>query len=511
MDCGRPVAVTSSWGAGLDRWAVLLVLATHLLVFPYFPDLHSANELSRLYTAYALVDGDVEIGPSLDRFGDVGDKSRVADSFFSDKPPGTAFLAAPGIALRQWLGGARNPAVDLRVARLLAGVLPTLVLLLLLRIEMAERGVPAPSRALALAAYGLGTLAFPYTVLFYGHQLVAVLVYGTWFALRRAPVGPGGAAAAGFLAAFCLATEYQAAVYLVPLAVVFLLRARPLPTALAAGLAGAALPLAALAVYHAAAFGAPWKTGYSYVANPFFASVHAQGFMGVRWPHLSPFAGSLFPPSKGLLAWSPFLLLGFAGLGSYARVASRGDTVLRCVQAALPVLFVSSMVYWDGGWTVGQRHLTPLVPFLVAPAALLIHRSAVAATVAPGLAAASVMMTGTATVVFPHLPESWANPFHDLVMPLASRGCWVRLGLGEGLPAPWTLGALAAALLLLLVAAVAARTATFRAKALAVVLLALLPLAWFDGSSRIARRPAAEASAERAFFLDQCRAAGRLP
>ncbi len=493
----------------LDRLAILLVFVAQAAIFPYFPGLHSANELSRLYTAYALVDGDVEIGPSIARFGDIADKSKVADSYFSDKPPGTAFLVAPGIALREALGGQRSPAVDMRLARLLAGVLPTLLLLLMLRIEMAERGVSTPVRALVLATYGLGTLGFTYAVLFYGHQLVAVLIYGTWFALRKATLPPGRAALVGLLAGMCVTTEYQAAVYLLPLAVVFLLRARPLGPAIAAAVAGAAVPLAALALFHTAAFGVPWKTGYSFVANPFFAAVHAQGFMGVGTPRWQSFAGSLFPPSKGLLAWSPFLALGFLGLGSYARTGTRGDAVLRAVLVALPLLFVSSMVYWDGGWTVGQRHLTPLVPFLLAPAALLLDRSRVAAVLGPGLAAASVMMTGLATAIFPHLPENWSNPFHDLVVPLAAGGCWPRAGIGFDLPPTGFLVAVATGFVLIAVAAVASRPGRFAGKAVSVILLALLPLAWFDGSSRIVRRPPSEATTERAFFVDHCRTAGR--
>lgn len=495
--------------AGLDRWAILLVFLAQAAVFPYFPALNSANELSRLYTAYALVDGDIEIGPSMSRFGDLGDKSKVADSYYSDKPPGTAFVAAPGIGLRQAFGGQREVAPDLRIARLLAGVLPTLILLLMLRIEMRERGVSAPVRALAIATYGLGTLGFTYSVLFYGHQLLAVLLYGTWFALRRERIGPARATVVGFLAGMCVTTEYQSAVYLVPLALVFLLRARPLVPSLGAAMAGAAVPLTALGMFHAAAFGAPWKTGYSYVANPFFAQVHQQGFMGIVTPRWEPFAGSLFPPSKGLFAWSPFLALGFLGLGSYARTAGPGDAVLRLVQVLLPVLFVSSMVYWDGGWTVSQRHLTPLVPFLMTPAALLVERSRIASVLAPGLAAASVMMTGLATVVFPHLPENWTNPFHDLVLPLAAGGCLVRMSLIAEFPPAWFLGGVALAFVLIAVASVAHRPGAFAGKALAVVLLVLLPLAWFDGGSRLVRRPPAEAAAERAFFIQQCRTAGR--
>ena len=491
------------------RWevpALGLVLFAHLAVVPWYPDLHSANELSRLYTAYALLRGDVEIGPSLARHGDINDKSRVADSWFSDKPPGTALLALPALALRRALGGPEDPASDLRIARLAVGVLPTFLLLLGLRREMASLGVPPPARALALATYGLGTLAFPYTVLFYGHQLVAVLVFGiTLLLVRPGPLSLPRAAAVGFLAAFSVATEYQSAVYLLPLAVFFLVRVRPLPSRLAAALAGALPPLVALGIYHDAAFGAPWRTGYSFVANPFFASVHAQGFMGIGKPRWIPFAGSLFLPSKGLLFWTPVAALGLAGTWTYARRTERPLAVLRIVQVLLPVLFVSSMVYWDGGWTVGQRHLTPLVPLLVTPAALLAVRAPWVGALAPGLAAASVMMTGTATVVFPHLPESFPNPFQDLVVPLAREGCLVPVRLGIDLPRLGSVLLLAAAFLALAVAATLALARRTRVRILALVLLVLLPAGWFAGSSGIARLDPERARNDRAFLLHLCR------
>jgi len=493
-----------------DLLAIGLVFVVQLMVFPHFPGMHSANEWSRLYLAQSLVDRhEVEITASIRAHGDVNDKSRVDDRLYSDKPPGTAFLAAPGLAVRRWLGGAPDMGRDLRLARILVGVLPTLFLLVLLRREMIAFGVSAPSRALVLATYGLGSPAFTYSLLLYGHQLTAVLLFATAFVLRSPRIGPRRAALAGFLGASCLVTEYQSAVYLVPLAIVALVRVRPRVASIAAAVAGTVLPLAALAAYHQAAFGSPFRTGYSFIANPFFASVHAQGFMGVSRPHLAPFVGSLFKPSKGMLFWSPFLALGFAGLVSFARRATRGDAVLRGVMVALPIAFVSSMVYWDGGWTVGQRHLTPLVPFLVTPAGLLLDRSRVARLVGPALAAISVMLTGLATVVYPHLPENLVNPFHDLTVPLAAGGCVARTGLGFTVPSWVFLGAAAAGFVLLAVYAIHAWPGSLRRQIATALLLALLPLAAFDASSRIGRLPPKRAAHERAYFENQRRLAGR--
>jgi hypothetical protein len=168
------------------------------------------------------------------------------------------------------------------------------------------------------------------------------------------------------------------------------------------------------------------------------------------------------------------------------------------------------MVYWAGGWTVGQRHLTPVVPFLVAPAAALVDRSAIARVLAPGLAAASVMMTGIATVVFPHLPEWFKNPFHDLVLPLLREGCvasvWTEPAVGAAVVAAVTVGAF----LLLAIAAVSAWRGGLAVKAAAVVLLALLPLGWYDWTSRVQRDEPAEIADDVGWFRGQCRSAGRI-
>ena len=232
--------------------------------------------------------------------------------------------------------------------------------------------------------------------------------------------------------------------------------------------------------------------------------------MGVLYPKASAFVGSLFTPSKGLLAWSPVLVLGFAGLVPFWRaVPTRGAAILRGFQVALPVLFVSSMVYWDGGWTVSQRHLTPLVPFLLAPMACLLDRSVSARIVAPGLAAASVLATGLATVVYPHLPESVVNPFHDLTVPLAVGGCLASTPLEPAVSAVACTVAVAGAFVLLVLLCVALLPGGLRCKVLATLALVLLPLGWWEGTSRISRLEPDALKEEQSYFIGQCKVAKR--
>lgn len=518
----------ASFPLRIDQYAIVLVFLAQVLFFPYFPKMNSANELSRLYLALAMVENrDFEITPFLSRYGNINDKSVMRDStvvdgravkserFYSDKPPGTAVMAAPAIALRHIVAGFTCLRGDMRLARLFACILPTLLLLGLMRREMRELGVKAPVRATAILGYGLGSLAMPYSVTYLAHQPVAVMLYAIWFLLRRRPepVPLKHSVAAGFLAGFCLMTEYQAAVYLLPLVVLFLFRVRPLWKALPIAIVAAAVPLAFLAFYHHQSFGGVLQTGYNHIANPFFASVHQKGFMGVLYPGWTQFAGSFFLPSKGLFVFSPFLILGFVGIVSYFRVAGRFDGVFRLVQILLPALFVSSMVYWDGGWTVGQRHLTPMIPFLIAPAALLMQRSVAAGIAGPGLVAASIMYTGLATVVYPHLPENIPNPFHDLTIPLFKGGCLAQVFVLTDLPSYWVLGILATIVFLMLaVAAVASHMAPnrdIRATVAAIILLAAIPVGWYGWTSQVARLDTAAASKHRSYFVDQCRVAGR--
>ena len=107
-------------------------------------------------------------------------------------------------------------------------------------------------------------------------------------------------------------TEYQAVIYLVPLIMAFLIRILMKPVLLLIAAAGGIPLIALLLYYHYLAFGNVLNTGYNFLSNQFFASVHKKGFMGISSPHLDQLGMSLFSSSKGLLFFSPFLITGTA-------------------------------------------------------------------------------------------------------------------------------------------------------------------------------------------------------
>jgi len=482
------------------------VAVAYIGFFPFFPKLHSANELSRLYLTWAIVyDHSFSISRQIHDFGNIGDKSVRKGKYYSDKPPGIAFMSVPGIYARSLLGGGPNLSTDLRLARLFSTILPGLLLLLLMRRLMLDQGVSRETTAMTILGMGLGSLLFTYSILLYSHITTAFFLFAGYFFLFR-PLKWQNTLIIGLSCGAAVTSEYQAALYCLPIAIYGLIAARRRPLSIIAAILGAAIPLGLLAVYHHACFGSVLKTSYSFVANSYFASIHHQGFMGVKFPHIKNIAGSLFSLSKGMFFYSPLCFMGAVALFFLRAkdVGSKGRLVLSWALPALPFLFVASMVYYTGGWTVSQRHLTPLVPFFALPLGLLVDRYRPARLLFPGLIIASVVITGLSTIVFPHLPETFANPLHQLVIPMAARGCFVPFsGMSGQL---WGILFLITALVISVIYSI--KTMAFRDSVLSGILMFTVVAVMMLGSAPCCRKTPAKEHADRVFFVNQFKAAG---
>ena len=434
---GDERAAQSPWPTtGRERALVVMVLLGLSLFSPYFRELYSANEHSRLLLTNAIVvDHSVIIDQAIKRLADSPDKSRRDGHYYSDKAPGVAFLAVPVVACYRWFAAAPSLEGEMRAARFIAATVPTALLLALLLSYLAERLHDVRVRLALGIGYGFGSLATTYGILLFGHQLSSLLMFGTFLLARRADErSRWRALATGMCAASAIVTEYQNAVLLVPLGALFLWRARAKPLPVLCAMLGALPPTALLLAYHQAAFGSPWHTGYVFLAND-FAAVHSQGLLGIGTPTLANLWLSLFSAEKGLLFYSPFLALGVCGL-AFARPRDR-DLTLSLMMTASFVLFVSSMIYAEGGWTVSLRHLTPIVPWMLLPAGLLVERGARGSVLLfpllVGLVLASVFLTGLPTVVYPYLHDL-ANPVFQLIVPAFLDGWLPPSALSPHLP-----------------------------------------------------------------------------
>jgi hypothetical protein len=215
-----------------------LVAALYLLSFPYHPGLRSPNELCRLWQSRSLVEfGTLNINGALQKYGAVGDLSCTAvvqengvetlkpcvgpDAprggvtavfYYPSKAPLLSFLGAPVY----WVlsrGGAVTEVAQVFWSRLFITILPTLLMLVLLRRFLAAH-VAQATADLFTVVYALGTMAFSYSEAFMSHQLTAVLLFVTFWAawkVERGEWGVRGYLLAGVAAGAAVVAEYTAA------------------------------------------------------------------------------------------------------------------------------------------------------------------------------------------------------------------------------------------------------------------------------------------------------------
>lgn len=256
---------------------------------------------------------------------------------------------------------------------------------------------------------------------------------GFFFTPRR----KGLAIVAGFLGGAAPFAEYPSALVALPALVTGLIlipgmRAR---AELLGWLAIGGLPPFFLGLWsHQALWGSPFRTGYAFLENTSYAQVHDQGFFGVAHPTAEAFVGTLFSPGTGLFFFSPVLVIGLVPLTRRALLGRRGGwlappeagfgrglALAALIGLALELLFMSAHRGWRGGWTLGPRYIIPVVVLLgFWCAEALGHRRLRPWLMALG--AASILLTGPAAAIYPHLSDVYSNPLASFVVPTYLRG-----------------------------------------------------------------------------------------
>ncbi|HEY0190853.1 MAG TPA: hypothetical protein VGC42_06990, partial [Kofleriaceae bacterium] len=243
--------------AGLRRYGWLVAIAVaYLYVVPYFPKIHSANELPRVYLVQAIVeDHSFAVDRGVARWGATADVSPYGGHAYSNKAPGASFLAVPAYAVAHAIAGELGLHAALWLCRVTAGVLPTLAFLWLLWGFLARFAPDPDLRRLVILGYALGSLAMTYSILFYSHQVAASCIAGAWIVGLDAAEGrrrPRAMIVAGLLAGAAPLMDYHGVFAALPVAVHILFK---LPRGerlrgVALAVLGAAAPIALLLAYH---------------------------------------------------------------------------------------------------------------------------------------------------------------------------------------------------------------------------------------------------------------------
>ncbi len=249
--------------------------------------------------------------------------------------------------------------------------------------------------------FGTATLALAYARTLYGEPLAGLLLALAVWALVALGQGAGWWLAALLGAALGLLVGVNT-IYVVMAGVLALaglalvLRARYWRAA-AALLAPLALAGALLLVYNALRFGSPFTTGYRFADGE-----------GFTFPFLTGMYGQFLSPYRGIVWYSPLLMLALPGALLLARRGRRrlalGLAGLVLLQGALFAAWWS----WDGGIVWGPRFLVPALPaamLLIAPVLALAgrRRSVFAGVAALALLSAGAALLGGLYSEIPHV------------------------------------------------------------------------------------------------------------
>jgi len=327
------------WWSGVDvaHRRQLLLVALLLFCYGFFQQVPAWNEYSRYDTVRALVDqGTTRIDGYQDN---TGDKAFFAGHWYSDKAPGTALLGVPIFVVQRLTGdlaGSGEPQ-DVTAVQGLAfvesGIATALLVLLLVRLL-----APLVGEGWALligAAYGLGSIAFPFATMFFGHAASTAALFAAFSVLHRwrADGGRWLPAIAGLLSGLAVLIEIPTVIGVAVLGLYALWIDRRGVLAFVLG----GLPMALVfGAYNWASFGGPLNLGYMNLLPGSFASGMSEGILGVGWPKAET-AGDLLLGPRGLVRLAPWFVAVPAGLAALRDRRARAEVV---VCGAIVVLFV---------------------------------------------------------------------------------------------------------------------------------------------------------------------------
>ncbi|MEP7200804.1 MAG: hypothetical protein ABI874_13360, partial [Chloroflexota bacterium] len=273
---------------------------------------------------------------------------------------GTALVGVP----LYWLA-LQFPHVSLMHVTLLSSLIISAATVALLFLTLRTLGCADPVAGLVALAFGLATTAAVYAKDYFSEPFVAFALLGAALALmryRRAPNATWALLAGLSLGLGLLLKLTNLMIVPIFLAYGFADREWRRRTRHAL-LFVAPLIVSALwiAYYNWARYGSPFVTGYP----------SWEGFDG-NIPEAM--FGLLLSARKGLVFYTPFVLLSLWGLPRYWR-RQRRETLLVAAVFLFHLIVFSAWYDWQGGANFGPRFLVPTLPFLMWPLAALLAAS----------------------------------------------------------------------------------------------------------------------------------------
>jgi len=369
----------------------LIIFVVLFLSYAFFmQNYDNANIVSRMALTMSILQ---ERTVSINNFHEATiDKAFYEGDYYSDKAPGLSFFSLPVSAVVYNLMRLTEPNpifikdgwVTSRFGHLVyfntlitSGLLTAITALLIYYVSQLV-GSSISGAVFAMVSFGLATQAWGWATALFGHALASACLFLGFAAILYIPryrddVRKIGilSVAAGALLAWAIVVEYSAAIASVIIGLYGLYTIRnwgrsTMYYIITRASAGFILLIIPLLIYQYIAFGSIFSVGYNYVP-PLHVGMK-EGFLGLTKPDLEVFFKITLSPYRGLFWFSPILLLSPIGIYYLWRDHNtRPIAIMIVIIAAYYLLFNSSYFYWDGGFSTGPRHLTPIIPFLCLP------------------------------------------------------------------------------------------------------------------------------------------------
>ena len=406
---------------------VIFIFLIGTFAYVFFPD-PADNAIARVDLIYSIV---YHHALNIDAYYEnSADVAFHGGHYYYSNGPGAALPGAALLAGYRALTGDNNPdpynSPPLRLITLFLVSLPAALLGAMLFLYFGRFAGSAPDRAAVALAFSLGTLALPYSALYYTYLPGMFLCFSGFLIIERYKNEERFAGAAlffaGFLVSYAVVCSYDAALTALPLAVYCLLTLKN-KSRFVYFMLGALPPAAALAVYNHACFGSALTAGIFNMSNPDWKIAPQKFFADRMAPGATGFWRVIFAPGRGLLWLSPFIV--FSAPGFFAMLKRKEDRAAAwlCLATSFLYLAYNAAAYWAGGYSPGPRYLTPGMIFLCIPIFFWLRRAsglgralfAVAAVVA-------IAQFGVMTLADPHVPDSIRSPFFAFSLPMFLNG-----------------------------------------------------------------------------------------
>ena len=361
------------------RKDALIIFCLLAFVYAYFYQDSGWNGNSRFGLIFAVVR---EGRLTIDSFHNKGDTKTLDKAYFnghyySDKAIGPslvgAVLYAPMYWVKQTFNRLGQSTAKIILTYLVIG-LPSAIAGSLLYILCLYLSGSRLRAFLVTLMITLGTMYFPYSLSFFSHQFSSSLLFSAFFMIFFLKEKPEiwknwHFFLIGLLLGMALISEYPTAIIILALIIYYFTifwrnpsyrRFRPIGLTMLGG----AIPVLLQLVYNKLCFGNFLSTGYANLSNPYFNSSMGQGVMGIHLPDLKVLFYMTLHPTMGLFWESPFLLFSIIGAVFIFRERRyRMEAILAIWIIGSYLVIMSGYYMWWGGYSLGPRHLIPMLPF----------------------------------------------------------------------------------------------------------------------------------------------------